>query len=199
MPRTGLTAEQIKEKAIEATLTKMREVGFEKVRLTDIAKELGVSHAALYMHFKDKSELLDAVSKVWLLGLDETLEAICRKRKDPRQKIHDWALAIHHAKLEKVRLDPELYNAFDMASQQLKPFVKSHLETLHRQLLGLVNEAIAKRQLRNADAELMTDIISSAVMAFHHPRLVAQHVDEQRESLLHQVIDSILKGLNLKK
>src|SRR5205085_2000141 len=118
MPRTGLTAEQIKEKAIEATLTKMREVGFEKVRLTDIAKELGVSHAALYMHFKDKSELLDAVSKIWLLELDETLESICRKRKDPCQKIHDWALAIHRAKLKKVRLDPELYNAFDMASQQ---------------------------------------------------------------------------------
>ena len=89
--------------------------------------------------------------------------------------------------------------AFDMASQQLKPFVKAHLETLHRQLLGLVNETIAKSQLRNADPEAMTEIISSAVMAFHHPRLVAQYVDEQRESLLHQVIDSLLKGLNLKK
>ncbi len=199
MPRTGLTAEQIKEKAIEATLVKMREVGFEKVRLTDIAKELRLSHAALYTHFKDKSELLDAVSQRWLVKLDETLEAICRKRKDPCAKIHDWALAIHRAKLEKVRLDPELYNAFDMASQQLKPFVKLHLKNLHRQLLGLVNEAIAKKQLNNADPEELTKIISSAIVAFHHPRLVALYIDEQRESLLHQVIDSVLKGLNLKK
>ena len=199
MPRTGLTAEQIKEKAIEATLVKMREVGFEKVRLTDIAKELRLSHAALYTHFKDKSELLDAVSQKWLAKLDETLEAICRKRKDPCAKIHDWALAIHRAKLEKVRLDPELYNAFDMASQQLKPFVKLHLENLHRQLLSLVKEAVAKIQLRSADPQAMTEIIGAAVVAFHHPRLVALYIDEQRESLLHQVIDSILKGLNLKK
>ena len=47
MPRTGLTADQIKERAVEAALVRMREVGFEKVRLTEIAKELGVSHAAL--------------------------------------------------------------------------------------------------------------------------------------------------------
>lgn len=199
MPRTGLTAEQIKEKAIEATLAKMREVGFEKVRLTDIAKELRLSHAALYTHFKDKSELLDAVSQKWLVKLDEILEAVCRKRKDPCAKIHDWALTIHRAKLEKVRLDPELYNAFDLASQQLKPFVKLHLENLHRQLLSLVKEAIAKSQLHKADPQMMTEIIGAAVIAFHHPRLVALYIDEQRESLLHQVIDSVLKGLNLKK
>lgn len=199
MPRTGLTAEQIKEKAIEATLTKMREVGFEKVRLTDIAKELGVSHAALYTHFKDKSDLLDAVSKLWLDKLDENLESICRERKDPCEKIRDWARAIHRAKVEKVRLDPELFNAFDMASQQFKPFVKRHLENLHRQLLALVGEAVADRKLPNRDAEAMTDIISASVMAFHHPRLVALHIEKERESLLDQVIDSVLKGLDLKK
>lgn len=199
MPRTGLTAEQIKEKAIEATLTKMREVGFEKVRLTDIAKELRVSHAALYAHFKDKSDLLDAVTKIWLQKLDENLESICREEKEPCDKIHDWALAIYRAKLEKVRLDPELYNAFDMASQQFKPFVKLHLENLHRQLSNLVGEAIAKRRLRSVDQESMTEVIAAATAAFHHPRLVAFYVEEDRESLLQQVIDSVLNGLNLKK
>ena len=198
MPRTGLTADQIREKAIETTLAKMREVGFEKVRLTDIAKELKVSHAALYTHFKDKSDLLDAVSEIWLLKLDEALDLICREPKDPYEKIQLWALAIHRAKLEKIRLDPELFNAFDMASQQSKPFVKRHLENLHRQLLGLVSEAITKRGLRNADAEAMTGIIASAVMAFHHPRLVAFYIKEEREALLQQVIDSVLKGLDLK-
>lgn len=199
MPRTGLTAEQIKEKAIEATLTKMREVGFEKVRLTDIAKELKVSHAALYTHFKDKSDLLDAVSKIWLDKLDETLESICREPRDPREKIHAWALAIHRAKLEKVRLDPELYNAFDIASQQVKPFVKRHLENLHRQLSGLVGEAIAKKKLSNADPEAMTEVLSASMLAFHHPRLVANYMEEEREPLLRRVIDSVLKGLGLEK
>ncbi len=176
----------------------MREVGFEKVRLSDIAKELNVSHAALYTHFKDKSDLLDAVSERWLLELDEKLEIICRRRKDACEKIYDWALAIHRAKLEKVRRDPELYRAFDEAAKESKPFVKNHLETIHRQLLSLVEEAIEKSNLQNASAEEMMEIIGTAVVAFHHPRLVAQFINEKREKLLRQIINSVLKGLGLK-
>lgn len=198
MPRTGLTIEEIKESAIDAALAKMREVGFEKVRLTDIAKELNVSHAALYSHFKDKSDLLDAVSERWLLQLDESLESICRRRKDPGEKIHAWALEIHRAKLEKVRRDPELYKAFDMAAQEFKPFVRNHLKTIHRQLLGLVKEAIEKKGLPDVDPEAATEIISASVIAFHHPRLVAQFINEKRENLLRQVMDSVLRGLDLK-
>lgn len=199
MPRTGLSAEQIREKAIEATVSKIREVGFEKVRLTDIAKELKVSHAALYTHFKDKSDLLDAVSKIWLQTLDESLDSLCLVEKNPCEKIHDWALAIHRTKIEKVRLDPELFSAFDMAAQQDKPFVQEHLENLHRQLYGLVEEAIAEKRLKNADAEAMTNVIASAVMAFHHPRLVAFYIEQEREPLLREVVDTVLKGLNLKR
>ena len=198
MPRTGLTPEDIRDKAIDATVVKIRELGFEKVRLTDIARELHVSHAALYSHFKDKSDLLDAVSERWLLMLDEKLEAICRKKKDPCEKIHAWALAIHRAKIEKVSRDPELYRAFDMAAERSKPFVENHLANMHRQLSGLVVEAIEKAGLRNGDPILMTKIIMESTSAFHHPRLVAQNIEEKREKLMHVVIDSVLAGLGLK-
>jgi AcrR family transcriptional regulator len=199
MPRTGLTAEDIKEKAIDSTLARMREVGFEKVRLTDIAKELKVSHAALYSHFKDKSDLLDTVSERWLLSLDEKLEAICRSKKTPYEKIRAWALALHRAKVEKVRNDPKLYSAFDAASELVKPFVERHLDVMHRQLLGLVNEAVTERGLQDADPESITKIILAATSAFHHPRLVAQYIGEKREDLLREVLDNLLKGLGLKK
>jgi hypothetical protein len=36
------------------------------------------------------------------------------------------------------------------------------------------------------------------MMAFHHPKLVAQHMHEKREPLLRVVLDSVLKGLDLK-
>lgn len=197
MPRTGLTAEDIKEKAIDATVVKIRELGFEKVRLTDIARELHVSHAALYSHFKDKSDLLDAVSERWLLELDAKLEAICRKKKDPYEKIHTWSLTLHRAKVEKVSRDPELYRVFDFAAERFKPFVRDHLDTMQRQLSGLVEEAIEKMGLKKGAPDLMTTIIMEATLAFHHPRLVAQHLGENREKLLRKVIDTVLEGLHL--
>ncbi len=198
MPRTGLTAPEIKEKAITATMARMRAEGFDSVRLTDIAKELGLSHAALYSHFKDKTALLDAVSERWLLEVDESLEAVCRKPKEPTEKILLWMITLHRAKVAKVLHDPELYKAFNLSIAIQKPFAKRHMETMRTQLLGLVKEAIAKRRLRDADPEAMAAVIQESLMAFHHPRLVAQHIEEKREPLLRLVLDSVLKGLDLK-
>ncbi len=198
MPRTGLTAAEIKDKAIATTMLKMREEGFDQVRLIDIAKELGVSHAALYSHFKDKTALLDAVSERWLIEIDKSLEAICRKSKEPSYKILLWMLTLHRAKVAKVLHDPELYKAFDLSVSIQKPFSKRHLETIHSQLLGLVKEAIAKRRLRDADPEKMAEILHHSMLSFHHPKLVAQHIHEKREPLLRLVLETVLKGLNLK-
>jgi AcrR family transcriptional regulator len=198
MPRTGLTASEIKEKAIDATVAKMREDGFDRVRLVDIAKELGVSHAALYSHFKDKTALFDAVSDRWLREIDDRLEAICRGPKEPTEKILAWMLTLHRAKITKVLHDPELFKAFDFSTSVQKPFSKRHMDTMYEQLLSLVKEAVTKRRLRNADPEAMVRILQESTMAFHHPKLVAQHIDEKREPLLRLVVENVLKGLNLK-
>jgi AcrR family transcriptional regulator len=198
MPRTGLTSSEIKEKAIDIMMVQMREVGFDKVRLTDIAREIGVSHAALYAHFKDKTALFDAVSDRWLQEIDENLEAICSKQKDPAEKILSWMLTLHRAKVAKVTHDPELYKAFDLSTAIMKPFVKRHMESMHSQLLGLVTEAIAKRKMKGADPDTMVLILKESMMAFHHPKLVAHNIHQKREQLLKQVLESVLKGLGLK-
>jgi AcrR family transcriptional regulator len=199
MPRTGLTAQEIKNKAVEATMVKMRQVGFDKVRLTDVAKKLGVSHAALYSHFEDKSALFDAVSERWLLQIDDSLAAVCRRRgKDPSEKILAWMLTLHRAKLAKIQRDPELYKSFDLSSSIDKPYVRRHLETTHTQLVGLAREAIATQRVRDADPETIARVLHESMMAFHHPKLVAQHMHEKREPLLRVVLDSVLRGLGLK-
>jgi AcrR family transcriptional regulator len=184
MPRTGLTAQQIKDHAIEVTMEKMRQVGFDKVRLTDVAKQLGVSHAALYSHFEDKSALFDAVSERWLLQIDESLATVCRKSgKEPAEKILAWMLTLHRAKLAKIQHDPELYKSFDFSATMEKAYVQRHMETMRSQLVELVKEAIAKRRLRDADPEAIAVVL---------------HAHEKRESLLRVVLDSVLKGLDLK-
>ena len=199
MPRTGLSAAEIKSKAVEATMVEMRAVGFDKVRLTDVARKLGVSHAALYAHFADKAALFDAVSERWLLEIDDALAAVCRKPgREPTEKILTWMLTLHRAKLAKIEHDPELYKSFDLLASMQKAYVRRHMETTRMQLVELAREAIAKRRLRDADPEAIALVLHEATMAFHHPKLVAQHRHEKREPLLRVVLDSVLKGLDLK-
>ncbi|ABZ95674.1 Transcriptional regulator, AcrR-family [Leptospira biflexa serovar Patoc strain 'Patoc 1 (Ames)'] len=196
MPRTGLTASEIQDRAVEIAIDQIREKGFEKVRLVDVAKGMGISHAALYSHFQDKTALLDAVSERWLVKLDEQQESLVVEKRDPIQKILTWFLNLHRMKLEKVKLDPELFKAFDMAAEESKPFIQTHLSNMRKQMSSLVVEAINQKKIKKRDVNLITEILISAGTAFTHPKLVAQYSAENREPLLLETIEIVLKGLS---
>lgn len=196
MPKTGLTSEQIKERAIECTVARMRKFGFEKVRLSEIAKDLGVTHAALYGHFSDKAALFDAVSERWLQDLDAKLEDVCANKHKlaPLECMTQWFLTLHRAKCDKVRNDPELYRAFNFSAQIEKPFVRAHIQNMSSHLNELVEEALKQKLLRG-QAKKLVPLFFEATMSFHHPALVAQHMNEEREELLRDVLDALYKGL----
>lgn len=123
------------------------------------------------------------------------LDAVCRKDKDPLERIHEYFLRLHQAKLDKILHDPEIYRAFDLASESRKPFVAEHLKTVNRQLTGLVKDAIAARRLRKEPPERHVSVLLAATKDFVHPRLVAEHAHEKREALLRRTLEAVLAGL----
>lgn len=195
MPKTGLTSEELIEKALIITEEKIRYHGFEKFRLTDLAKELNVSHAALYNHFPNKSALLDAISERWLIQIDHTLECIIEKKASPSELITKWFLQYHELKREKVLKDPELFKSFNMAAELEKPFILNHLLTLNKQLLTLVRKAVIAGEIHNESPEEIVELLLEATVSFHHPRMVLDHKDENREPLLQRIIEVLLGGL----
>ncbi len=196
MPKTGLTSEEIRERALQIAEEKIRYYGFEKFRLTDIAKELKVSHAALYNHFPDKAALLDTISERWLIQIDSTLEVITQKEASPRRLIIEWFLKYHELKKEKVLKDPELYKSFNMAAELLKPFIVQHLANLDNQLLLLVQKAITTGEISTESPECVVRLLLESTVSFHHPQMVLSHKDEQREGLLKKLIEVMLEGLH---
>jgi AcrR family transcriptional regulator len=196
VPKTGLTAAQIREKAIDVAIVQMRRYGFEKVRLVDIAKDLGVSHAALYMHFADREALLNAVSERWLKLLETALEGVHQKNKDPIAKIHEWFLKLYQMKREKVVNDPELYKAFKSAADQQKSIYKQHLVVMNHQLTEIVKSAMAQKKLTKHPTEKAVVLLFETTTGFHNPMMIARHLNEKRENLLKQVLEVVLNGLS---
>jgi AcrR family transcriptional regulator len=196
MPKTGLSPTAIRDKAIDVAVEQMRRHGFDRVRLVDIAGDLGVSHAALYTHFTDRGALLDAVSERWLRALESSLEIICRKDKDPIAKVHEWFQRLHRMKRDKLLNDPEPYKSFHVGAEERKPFYTSHLARMHRQLAHIVGEAVTGKKLTKYSIDRTVSILLEATTGFHNPKLVAQHVHERREPLLKQVLDVAIDGMS---
>ena len=196
MARTGLTPNQIQERAIDIAIDQMRRYGFEKVRVVDVAKELGVTHPVLYKHFADKDALFDAVSGRWLKVIEASLGAILSRKKDPIAKIHEWFLKLYQMKREKVLDDPELYKSFHFAANAKRPFYNDHLNKMFEQLTGLIKEAQAEKKLAKHSVEKTLRILLEATTGFHNPALIARHLHEKREPVLKQVLDAVIDGLS---
>ncbi len=50
-------------------------------------------------------------------------------------------MILHRTKRDRVRLEPELYKAFNISSVHMKPFVIRHLQSVENQVLRLTQEA----------------------------------------------------------
>lgn len=192
MPRTGLSADELRERAINVALDRMRLVGFDKVRITDVAKDIGVSHAALYAHFADKAALIDAVTERWLSKVERTVAAVASSQGDPKDRVVEWFVSLYQMKRARALEDPEPNRAFDVATAIDKPFVIAHLSGLIGQLTDLFTEigtAFAGDPRQNAK------LAYNATAAFHHPTIIAQTAQDDREQQLRQILKILFSGM----
>jgi AcrR family transcriptional regulator len=197
MPRTGLTSEQLKERAIDCAVTQVQQVGFHRVKLSDIAKALGVSHAALYGHFADKSALFDAVTERWLAKFDAEQEALCEleENRDALKRLVQWFVQLHRMKVMKVKHEPELFKGLNYSSEGEKPFVKAHISTMRRQLRTIISQAVDSNLIKPRTVDDIVSLLLDATVGFHHPAMVVLYVGEDREQQLRHLLETLIKGL----
>jgi len=138
-----------KEKILEQAERLFTEQGYQSVSIRSIAEACGVTNAALYYHFDDKSSLFSEVMKRHTGNLKELIRQAGEGEEDPQAKITSMAQAYvrqvsnrrplmflvrHRAKeMQEKRDQTQLFN---MLGDVLQPF-----EDVFR-------DAIAKGQVR---------------------------------------------------
>lgn len=196
MPKTGLDYNEFQRQIILSAEKKIREIGFNHFTLADLARDLHVSHAALYRYVPNKEALLDAISEKWLARIDSELEQVIQPSEQALPQIVAWFCRYYKLKREKVLNDPEIYKSFNMAVEAKKPFVKVHLDELHRQLTVLVRLAIDQGMRTELSEEQIVTVLMSCTMEFHHPRLVAEHGSIDKTDNLKTLLQTIIQGIS---
>ena len=65
--------EEAKEKILDATLKTMKKKGYRNTKMEDIAKEVGVSKAALYQYFDSKDDLFKKASQYMIQKIESNI------------------------------------------------------------------------------------------------------------------------------
>ncbi|MBY6006435.1 TetR/AcrR family transcriptional regulator [Salipiger bermudensis] len=188
MPRTGLSPEDARRRAVEIALARIREHGFVKLRLAEVARDMGVSHAALYAHFRDKAALLDAVTESWLCEARARTASICAGSAPAAERIEQWFVARYRIKSARAQSDPEIFYGFNEATAGERPVIRDHMRHLREELTALVAEA----GLGGRDE---AEMLEEAMSAFLHPELIGPGPRPEREAALRRLVRVVLAGL----
>ena len=119
------TEEGKKGQLLLASLKLFAEVGYDRVSVRDIAKEAGVSEAALYKHFPSKEEMALYIFKKIITEYTRQVSLISEKELDPIQKlcqIQKYTYEIYRRDSESIRFALlSQYQFWDRVEDSIKP------------------------------------------------------------------------------
>jgi AcrR family transcriptional regulator len=197
MPKTGLSQKELFKKVLDTAESEIRKNGVDRLKITNIAKELNVSHAALYKYFSDKDEIIDVISEKWLKIIDDKLDIVSSSSKPPKDRIKEFFITLHLLKKEKVLNDPKMYTAFNMSALKTKPFVINHLQNMSKNLAKIVADGIKAGDFQKRDIPVIVNVLFQGTIAFHHPSLVLENIEEDRVPVLEEVLSTLLSGISI--
>ena len=117
--------EKIIHKSAELFLT----LGFKSVTMDDIAQEMGISKKTIYVHFANKTKLVEAVTFELFDTICDGIDGICEASNNPIEELYDIKMFVmHHLKNEKSSPQFQLKKYYPQIHDVLKfkQFEKMH-------------------------------------------------------------------------
>lgn len=127
-----------KELILETAHNMVVKQGMEKVTLSQIGKELGTSHAAIYKYFTGKEELWTSLSLSWLDNeLTRLFPFDTENYSSTKEIVHDWLWSLSESKYKAYQREPEMFKLYTTYIEGNPSVLARHITDL----LGSLKEA----------------------------------------------------------
>lgn len=132
--------DNIIHKSAELFLT----LGFKSVTMDDIAHEMGISKKTIYVHFANKTKLVEAVTFELFETICDGIDNICEASINPIEELYDIKMFVmHHLKNEKS--SPQF---------QLKKYYPQIYDALRRKQFEKMHDSVKDSLQKGVDTEL---------------------------------------------
>lgn len=119
------------EKIFKVAEDMIMERGVKKTTLSDIAKALGVTHAAFYKHYKNKEDLLQQLALKWLNTTSNALfEWKAPEKRNSETALHDWLWLLATTKKNLYHNDPRMFTLYTDYLEGTQTLIHDHLKKL---------------------------------------------------------------------
>ncbi|MCX6049731.1 MAG: TetR family transcriptional regulator [Chloroflexi bacterium] len=177
----------------------IRRFGPAKATVVDVARALGVSHAAVYRHVATKAELRDLVVGQWLAAMMPPLRAIVTLAEPAPQRLRrlfDTMIAI---KRRRAADDPELFAAYRTLAADAESVVAAHVEELISLAARVIRAGVEEGTFRAVDPMTVGCAVLYATFRFHHPAHAAEWLNPAIDVAYDNVWQVLMDGLCVAK
>jgi AcrR family transcriptional regulator len=153
--------EQARERIIEQALKMFSERGYHRTRMTDIAKELGVSKGAIYQYFQSKEQLFIEAIRHHGETRAEVVQRFLDTGSLKSMSTGEFFDEMLHVRLSSIPLNVDLFRELDRNDALRRKLVEV-AEGWGRRLVELVEQMKSEGEVR---AEVDSSSLSRGILA----------------------------------
>jgi AcrR family transcriptional regulator len=184
-----------RERILAAAEDVIRRFGPAKATVVDVARALGVSHAAVYRHVATKAELRDLVVGRCAEATTPPLRAIAAQPGPAPQRLRQLFDALIAVKRRWAADDPELFIAFRTLAADAQSVVAAHIDELVELAATIIRAGVEEGTFRAVDPVSAGRAVLVATYRFHHPVHAAEWTDPAIDAAYDDVWHLLMDGL----
>jgi AcrR family transcriptional regulator len=177
----------------------IRRFGPAKATVVDVARALGVSHAAVYRHVATKAELRDLVVGRWVQATMPPLRSIAAKPGAAPRRLRRLFDALIAVKRRRAAEDPELFAAYRTLAADAESVAAAHVDELIELAATIIRAGVKEGTFRPVDPVAAGRAVLFATSWFHHPVHAAEWADRDIDAAYNDVWQMLMDGLRAGK
>jgi AcrR family transcriptional regulator len=181
VPKLKARPGDTRERIMQTAEGLFRRLGFAKTAVADIAAELKMSPANVYRFFPSKNAIVEAICKRCLGEIEEKAWAVARSKAPATQRLERLILEILAYHRENLVAEQRVNEMVVAAIEDNWDTIRAHKELMRNVAELIVRDGIAAGEFEALDPRETADLIMRSVIAFTHPLIVGQCVEEGQD------------------
>jgi AcrR family transcriptional regulator len=193
--------EDTRERIIETAEALFRRLGYAKTTVADIASELRMSPANVYRFFPSKTAIVQAICQRCLNELDEKVWTIARSRAPASDRLERLELEVFTYHKENLLEEQKVNDIVLVAMEESWDAIMAHKEVVRTAVELILRDGIEAGEFERVDPRETSALIMRAYIAFCHPVLIAQGLQEGNdlETEARSLIRFLLRAITPRK
>lgn len=186
-----------RDRILDTARDLIRRFGGAKTNVVDIAQAMGLSHSAIYRHFRSKAEIFDALAAATMAEEAALAETFVEADGPAAERLAALVLTLHRSKRAKFGDDPEMHALYRRIVEERPDLILDYALRMTGLIRRILADGVARGEFGPINLDAAAGAVRDAFTVFVHPAHVeaAAKAGIDQEAGLQTLMRIVIAGL----